>query len=86
MIKWISYQEVQDLKHLLGDDANTEEEKTILQEQKKIILYQGALYHCYTPTGKLEEVMWFIVPMAHQVATMNGCHWEAGHQNQQQML
>ena len=29
-IKWISGQKVQDLKHLLGDDANTEEGKTIL--------------------------------------------------------
>ena len=30
VIKWISNQKVQDLKHLLGDDANTEEKKTIL--------------------------------------------------------
>ena len=30
MIKWISNQKVQDLKHLLGDDTNTEEGKTIL--------------------------------------------------------
>ena len=30
VIEWISGQKVQDLKHLLGDDANTEEGKTIL--------------------------------------------------------
>ena len=48
-IKWISGQKLQDLKHLLGDDANTEEGKTILQEQKKLMLYQGALYHHHTP-------------------------------------
>ena len=30
MVKWISKQKVQDLKHLLGDDTNTEEGKTIL--------------------------------------------------------
>ena len=29
-IEWISGQKVQDLKHLLGDNANTEERKTIL--------------------------------------------------------
>ena len=29
-IMWISNQKVQDLKHLLGDDANTGEEKAIL--------------------------------------------------------
>ena len=34
MIKWISGQKVQDLKHLLGDDANTEEGKTVLQEKR----------------------------------------------------
>ena len=30
VIKWISGQKVQDLKHLLRDDTNTEEGKTIL--------------------------------------------------------
>ena len=32
-IRWISNQKVQDLKHLLGDDANMEEGKAILPEQ-----------------------------------------------------
>ena len=72
MIEWISGQKVQDLKHLLGDDANTEEGKTILQEQKKLMLYQGTLYHCHIPAVKLEEVLQFIVPKAHWVAVMNG--------------
>ena len=30
VIEWISVWKVQDLKHLLGDDANTEEGKAIL--------------------------------------------------------
>ena len=30
VIEWISNQEVQDMKHLLGDDATTEEGMTIL--------------------------------------------------------
>ena len=82
MIEWISDQKVQDLKHLLGDDADTEKGKAILWEWKELTLYQGALYHCHTPTGELEEVLWFEVPKAHQVAAMNGCHWDAGHQGQ----
>ena len=59
--------ESKDLKHLLGDDANTEKGETILQEQKKLMLYQGAqaLYQHHTPTGKLEEVLQFVVLMAH---------------------
>ena len=32
------------------------------------MLSQGALYHCHTPPGKLEEVLWFVVPMAHLIA------------------
>ena len=86
-IKWISGQKVQDLKHLLGDDVNTEEGKTtIVWEQKKLTLYQGALYHHHTPAGKLGEIFWFTVPKANWVATMNGCHHDAGHLGQQQTL
>ena len=65
VIEWISNQKVQDLKHLLRDDANTEEGKAILQEWKKLTLYQGALYHHHTLAGKLEDVLQFVVPMAH---------------------
>ena len=38
VIEWISDWKVMDLKHLLGDDANTEEGKTILQKWKKLML------------------------------------------------
>ena len=86
VINWIPNWKVQDLKHLLADDMNTEERMAILQEQRKLMLYQGALYHCHTLAGKLEEVMQFIVPMAHWVAAMNRCHQDAGHQGLQQML
>ena len=65
VINWIPNQKVQDLKHLLGDDVNTVEGMAILQEWKKLMLYQGALYHCHTSAGKLGEVMWFVVPTAH---------------------
>ena len=57
VIKWISTKKVQDLKHLLGDNTNTEESMPILWEWKKFMLHQGALYHCHTLARKLEEVM-----------------------------
>ena len=85
-IEWISSQKVQDLKHLLDNNINAEEGKTILWELKKLTLYQGALYHCHTPAGELEEVLWFMVPKAHWVAAMNGCHKDAEHQAQQWTL
>ena len=65
LIKRITNQKVQDLKHLLGDDANTEEGKAILQEQKKLMLYQGVPSHHHTLACKLEGVLWFMVPVCH---------------------
>ena len=53
MISWILNWNVQDLKHLFGDNANTEEGMAILQEWKKLTLYQGVLYHQHTPGGEL---------------------------------
>ena len=83
VIDWILNQKVQDLKHLLEDNANTKEAMAILQEWKKLMHYHGALYHCHTLAGKLEEVIQFVVPTAHQVATMNGCIRDVRHQVQQ---
>ena len=39
LIEWISGQKVKDLKHLLGDNVNTEESQAILWEHKKLMLY-----------------------------------------------
>ena len=50
------------------------------------MLYQGALYRCHTLAGKLEEVWQFTVPTAQSVAALNGCHQDARHQGQPQML
>ena len=44
---------------------STEERKAILQEQKKLMLYQRALHHCHTLAGELGEVLWFVFPNAH---------------------
>ena len=64
-INWIPNQKVQDLKHLLGDYTNTREGLAVLQEWEKLMLYKEALYHHYTVAGEQEEVLHFIVPMAH---------------------
>ena len=60
--------------------------ESILHEWKKLMLYQGALYHQHTPMCKLEKVLKSAVPMVHQETAMNGCHQDAGHQGQQQIL
>ena len=86
MIEWIASYKVQDLKHLLGDHATMEEGIAILREWKKFMLQLGALYHHHAPAGELEEAMQFVVLTAHRVVAMNGCHRDAGHQGQLQVL
>ena len=86
VIDWIPNHKVQNLKHLLGDDVNTEEGMATLPEQKKLLVYQGALYHHHALASKLEDVLQFVVSTAHCVAAINGCHQDAGHQGQQQMM
>ena len=80
MIEWTSGQKVQDLKHLLGNDANTEEGKIILQEWKNLMLYQEALYHCHTPL-----VNWKKFCDSYSHSSLSSCHewmsprcWTAG--------
>ena len=64
MMEWISSHQVQDLKHLLGDHTMMEEGMSILRERNKFILHQGALYHCHTLAGELEEALQSVVPTA----------------------
>ena len=82
VMKWISSHKVQDLKHLLGDHATMEEGMVILRKRKKFTLHQGTFYYCHTLARELEEALQFVVPMAHRVAAMNGCHRDAGHHGQ----
>ena len=34
----------------------------------------------FTPKGENEDLLLFMVPKAHQTATLNGCHQDVGHQ------
>ena len=48
VIEWISNWKVQALKHLLGEDADTKEGKTILREQRKLTLSRSSLSPPYS--------------------------------------
>ena len=39
-----------------------------------------------TPKRESEDLMLFVVPRAHQVATLNGCHQDMGHQDHDHTL
>ena len=63
-----------------------EEAMAILKEREIFTLHQGALYHHHTLARELEEALRFVVPMAHRVVAMNGCHKDVGHQFLWQIL
>ena len=50
------------------------------------MIHQGALYLHSMPKGNTEDLLLFVVPKAHQVATLNGCHRDAGHQGHDHTL
>ena len=47
---------------------------------KIFMVLQDALYLHSMPKGENEDLLLFVVPKAHQTATLNGCHRDAGHQ------
>ena len=47
---------------------------------------QNTLFLCSTPKGENEDLLLFVVLKAHQVAALNWCHWDAGHQGQDHTL
>ena len=41
---------------------------------------QDALYLCSMPKGENEDLLLFMVPKAHEITALNGCHQDIGHQ------
>ena len=44
------------------------------------MIHQGTLYLWSVPKGETKDILLFMVPKAHCVAALNGCHQDAGHQ------
>ena len=44
------------------------------------MIHQKALYLCLMPKDENEDLLLFVVPKAHWVATLNRCHRDAGQQ------
>ena len=80
VLDWLKTWKKTDLKVLLAEHASSKEGQPILQNQQNFMIHQGALYLCSMPKGKTEDLLLFVVPKAHCVTTLNGCHRDAGHQ------
>ena len=68
-----------DLKTLLAEHASSKEGRVILHNQQKFMVHQGVLFLCSTSKGETKDLLLIMVPKAHQIATLNGCYWDAGH-------
>ena len=77
VLDWLEAWKNMDLKTLLGEHAFSMDGQ---------LIHQKALYLCTTPKGESEDLILFMVPKVHWVATLNGCHWDAGHQGHDHTL
>ena len=74
------------LKKYLGDNADTEEGRTLFCTCHSLVLSKGLLYVSTMPKGEAEGILVFVVPTGQCHAALNGVHCNAGHQGQQRTL
>ena len=86
VLQWLGSRKKADLKTLLRECIKREEGQMMWRNCQNFISLQGTLYLCSTPKGEDEDLLLFVVPKAHWTATLNGCHWDAGHQGHDHTL
>ena len=74
------------LKECLGAEAKMEQGEMSFCICNSLILNKGLMYVNMTPKGETEGVLAFIIPAAQCLMVLNGVHWDASHQGQQQTL
>ena len=80
VLDWLKAQKQTNMRMLLENHTSSEEGKLILQNWQNYMIHQGALHLHSMPKGKTEDLLLCMVPKALCVATLNGCHQDAGHQ------
>ena len=80
VLDWLEAQKKMDLKTLLGQHASSVDGQLVRRNHQNFVIHQKALYLCTTSKGESEDLMHFVVPKVHEVAALNGCHWDTGHQ------
>ena len=63
-----------DLRTLLRECIMSEAGRMVWRNCWNFTTLQGTLYLCSTPKEENEDLLLFIVPKAHQTATLNGCY------------
>ena len=81
LLSWLGTQKKTNLRTLLGEHASSKEGQMVWRDHQNFMTPQNALYLRSMPKEENEDLLLFIVPKAYQIATLNGCHWDAGHQD-----
>ena len=81
VLQWLESRKKADLRTLLGECIMSNKGWIVWRNCQNFISLQGTLYLHSTPKGEDEDLLLFVVPKAHQTATLNGCHWDARHQD-----
>ena len=84
--QWLDSRKKADQRTLLGECIKSKEGQMVWRNCQNFISLQGTLYLHSTPKGEDEDLLLFVVPKAHWTATLNGCHWDAGHQGRDHTL
>ena len=79
VLDWLKARKT-DLKALLAEHAFSVEGQLILWNQQNFTIHQGTLYLCSMPKGETKDLLLFMVPRAHCINALNGCHRDVGHQ------
>ena len=74
MLCWLEAKKKVDLRTLLGEHASSEEGQIVWRNHQNFMVLQDVLYLHSTPKGENEDLLLFMVPKAHQTATLNGHH------------
>ena len=86
VLNWLEAQKKIDLRTLLGEHVSSEEGQMVWKNHQNFKTLQNAFYLCSTPKGENEDLLLSLVPKAHWIATLNGCHQDAGYQGHDHTL
>ena len=86
VLDWLKAQNKTDLKILLAEHAFSKEGQLILWNWQNFTICQGALYLRSMPKGETKDLLLSMVPRAHHVTVLNGCHRDVGHQGHDHTL
>ena len=72
ILHWLEAKKKTDLRTLLREHSSSGEGQIVWRNHQNFMVLQDALYLCFTPKGENEDLLLFVVPKAHQTATLMG--------------